>query len=64
MHGEGVIHGDLKGVGLPDRNSHCCILTRPFPKVNILIDEHCHTCLVDFGLVQSSPTLNILQQDG
>ena len=51
MHGEGVIHGDLKGVGLPERNSHCCILTRPFLKVNILIDEQCHACLVDFGLV-------------
>ena len=49
LHSQGVVHGDLKGVGLlslvllPISNA-------PSAKANILINETCRACLADFGL--------------
>jgi len=56
MHGQAMIHGDLKGVRLK-----CwlppCLLTRII-KANILIDKDRHARLADFGLltITSDPT--------
>lgn len=57
MHGQAMIHGDLKGVRLRTLfaalSSDCA-----FVKANILIDQNCHACLADFGLltIVSDPT--------
>jgi serine/threonine protein kinase len=50
MHAEGMIHGDLKGVGLPILASLCPLICHP-SKANILVDQHRHARLADFGLI-------------
>ena len=57
MHGQAMIHGDLKGVRL----EHCSLsylLTCLTIKANILIDQDGHARLADFGLltIVSDPT--------
>jgi len=65
MHGQGMIHGDLKGVcikilGLSlslslslDLNGYVC-------QANILVNQAGHACLADFGLLTiTSDTINI-----
>jgi len=59
MHGQGMIHGDLKGVCIKtlgfslDLKSYVC-------QANILIDRAGHACLADFGLLTiASDTINI-----
>ena len=50
MHGEAMVHGDLKGVSLKSKISPLSpdsILS----KVNILINQQGHACLADFGLI-------------
>ena len=56
VHGEGMIHGDLKGVCRLWLG--CSILPSLFTKDNILIDQTGHARLGDFGLltVISDPT--------
>jgi len=49
MHGQGMVHGDLKGVCF-ERQGHFLSLT-DIVKANILIDETGHACLADFGLL-------------
>jgi serine/threonine protein kinase len=49
MHGQEIIHGDLKGVRVlspsyPSTNSRC-------PKTNILINNDGHACISDFSLL-------------
>jgi serine/threonine protein kinase len=49
MHGQEIIHGDLKGVRVlslstPSTNSRC-------PKANILINNDGHACISDFSLL-------------
>ena len=57
MHGEGMVHGDLKGVRfrIPLTGIHSNALSI---KVNILIDRDGHARLADFGLLTiiSDPT--------
>jgi len=56
MHGEGMIHGDLKGVRFRTlANTPPDVL---FIKVNILVDQGGHARLADFGLltIVSDPT--------
>ena len=51
IHGQGVIHGDLKGVGVqppPPLTSYADV--RGF-KANILINQDGHACLADLSLV-------------
>jgi serine/threonine protein kinase len=51
MHGEGIIHGDLKGVGVQIQTliPRCFLMF--FFKANILIDQGGHARLADFGLI-------------
>ena len=49
MHGEGVIHGDLKGVGAKVSKPYC-FLSDLILKANILINQDGRACLADFGL--------------
>ena len=57
MHGQAMIHGDLKGVRLL-RMSVVRLSSDLFVKANILIDQGGHACLADFGLltIVSDPT--------
>lgn len=50
VHNEGIIHGDLKGVG-PLTSVHSLSLDLCFSKANILINKHGRACLADFGLI-------------
>jgi len=50
MHGQGMVHGDLKGVGLLC-STFLSISNNPSVKVNILIGETGHARLADFGLL-------------
>lgn len=54
MHGEGVMHGDIKGVGLSTSKLPFVSLNFIF-KANILINKHGHACLADFGLTAIAP---------
>ena len=50
MHGRGMVHGDLKGVGLLC-SAPLSLPNNSFVKLNILIDETGHARLADFGLL-------------
>ena len=50
LHGQGMVHGDLKGVGLLD-SAPLSISDALSVKANILIDETGCACLADFGLI-------------
>ena len=49
MHGEGIVHGDLKGVGVKMSKPRC-LLSDLILKANILINQDGHACLADFSL--------------
>jgi serine/threonine protein kinase len=49
MHGQGMVHGDLKGVRFSRARAVLSLIN--LVKNNILIDESGHACLADFGLV-------------
>lgn len=48
LHGQGVVHGDLRGVSVPEIEIPVLICF-PLRKDNALL-ENDHICLVDFGL--------------
>ena len=51
MHGQGVVHGDLKGVRVRTPQSPSYTSAYPIPKANILIDRNGRACLADFSLI-------------
>ena len=50
LHGQGMVHGDLKGVDLL-YSALLSISDISFIEANILVDETDHACLADFGLL-------------
>ena len=51
LHGNGMVHGDLKGVSLRSLELICYLNKNLFVKANILINETCQARLADFGLL-------------
>ena len=49
VHDQGIVHGNLRGVGFRAR-THRPAHSLPNPKVNILIDNNGHARLASFGL--------------
>ena len=66
MHGQGVVHGDLKGVRV-QRFGHAILFNAIICKANILVDQSCRALLADFGLVaivSDSTTSNSFAEGG
>ena len=57
MHGEGMIHGDVKGVcsRIPPLVLYVHACGSPTPKANVMIDSDSHARLADFGLTSVIP---------
>jgi serine/threonine protein kinase len=56
MHGQGVVHGDLKGVRV--RTLQLLHFHLPRRKANILIDRNGQACLADFSLITITSDLS------
>jgi len=66
MHGQEIIHGDLKGVGVRTLVA-APPLNALFIKANVLIDQDGHARLIDFGLSMVSDSayfMNLPTHDG
>lgn len=54
LHGNGVIHGDLKQVR-PWLLSLTCVGSNDFPQDNIIVDHNARAIIIDFGLAMTLP---------